>query len=368
MKITLIITGLEVGGGEKQVCDLADQFSLMGHTVQLISLTGNTILKPKCKQIELVELQLTKSPISLFFGLMKARKFINVFKPHIFHSHMVHANIFSRLLKFLTKSRPLICTAHSTNEGGHLRTLAYRYTDWLCNLNTNVSQEAVNVYLEKRTCKDDKIIPVVNGIDVNKYSFNSNFRIEKRGYLGLNNNDFLVLAVGRLCEAKDYPNLISAFQLLHQRNVKVRLVIAGTGELEVRLKKMVENKGLTSHITFLGLCSEVEQFMSAADTFVMSSAWEGLPLVLLEAMACQRPVIATDVGGIKEVLANYGKIVEPNNSEALANAIEFFISTSCYEREAIGVKARDYIVQNYSIQAIADEWLVIYKSCLNIHR
>ncbi|MUK65307.1 glycosyltransferase [Aliivibrio fischeri] len=363
MKITLISTSLEVGGGEKQVCDLADQFALKGHFVQLISLTGETILRPKNTNIELVELKAKKTPLSLLKALFVAKRAIKTFGPDVLHSHMVHANIFSRFIKLFMLSKPLVCTAHSTNEGGKLRMLAYRYTDYLCNLNTNVSKEAVNVYLEKRTCPPKKIISMVNGIDVDKYYFDSKFREEKRKELGIKDNEIVIIAVGRLSEPKDYPNLLDAFFALPKnKKRKTKLVIVGAGELEVQLKEKVSFKAECDNILFLGLRSDVELLMSAADIFVMSSAWEGLPLVLLEAMACERAVVATDCGGIKSAVKNNGIVVPIKNSNKLALALEKYIQLSNDERIEIGINARKYVVDNYSLNVVADKWISIYQS------
>lgn len=363
MKITLISTGLEVGGGEKQVCDLADQFSSKGHLVQLISLTGKTVLSPKSSMVELIELQATKAPLSLVQALLKAKKHIDRFEPDVVHSHMIHANIFSRFLKLIGSSAPLVCTAHSTNEGGSLRTLAYRYTDWLCNLNTNVSEEAVKVYLDKKTCKPGKIVALVNGIDVDKFHFDVSVREDKRKLLELGSDEMLFLAVGRLSEAKDYPNLLDAFsELIASHNVKAKLAIVGVGELEEEIKAKVHDMNLSNSVRFLGLQPDVENWMCAADIFVMSSAWEGLPLVLLEAMACERVVVATDCGGIRGAVQENGKVVPTRNSNALARALATYIELPASNREKLGKLAREYIVDNYSLSAVAEKWISIYRS------
>lgn len=363
MKITLVSTGLEVGGGEKQVCDLADQFSSKGHLVQLISLTGKTILTPKNRNVELIELKATKSLSGLLKALFTAKKHINSFQPDVIHSHMVHANIFSRFLKLIGSSVPLVCTAHSTNEGGSLRTLAYRYTDWLCNLNTNVSEEAVQVYLEKRICKQGKIIPVVNGIDVDKFHFDLSQREEKRKLLELSSDETLLLAVGRLSEPKDYPNLLDAFsELIKSSNTRTKLAIIGVGDLDEQIKAKAHDLSLGDSVKFLGLKSDVQNWMCAADIFVMSSAWEGLPLVLLEAMACERAVVATDCGGISGAVQENGKVVPTQNSSALAEALGKYIELPTSKREELGKKAREYVLSNYSLSAIADKWVSIYRS------
>lgn len=118
MKITLIITGLGMGGAERQVCDLANQFVAKGHEVFLISMTGETVNRPLSAKIDVAELNMAKTPFGFIKAYWQARQLIKQFKPDVVHSHMVHANIFTRLLRISTHMRKLICTAHSSNEGG----------------------------------------------------------------------------------------------------------------------------------------------------------------------------------------------------------------------------------------------------------
>lgn len=363
MKITLITTGLAVGGGEKQVCDLADQFIISGHHVQLISLTGTKILSPKNDNIELIELHAKKNIISLTFSLFKAIKLVKKFNPNIMHSHMVHANIFSRFISLFTKV-PLVCTAHSTNEGGLIRTLSYRYTDSLCMLNTNVSDEGVDIYIDKNICSKNKIISVVNGVDVDKFKFCNDFRIKKRNEVEVKGNEILFLAVGRLAKEKDYNNLLNAFSLFTKKCLSAKLVIIGVGELESELIKLMEELNLEKNVSFLGYRSDVDEWMSAADIFVMSSEWEGLPLVILEAMACERPIIATDCGGIGKLIKTSGELVPIKDSLQLSNALERMFKMSTEERKELGMLSRDYIINNYSLNAVSDKWISIYKKIL----
>ena len=367
MNILLITTSLQVGGAEKQVCDLADQFIIFGHKVKIISLTGETILKPNNKNIDIVELRLKKNPISLLKSFFKAIVEIRKFEVDVLHSHMVHANLFSRLLKLYFFSTPLICTAHSTNEGGIIRTLLYRYTDFLCDLNTNVSDEAVSIYIEKKISKANKIITMGNGIDTDRFKFDYTARLNKRAELNIGDDNVLILAVGRLCEAKDYPNLIDAFySLLNINSEKKKLVIIGCGELEQKLKVKVDLLGLNEAVIFLSLQSDIEKWMSAADIFVMSSAWEGLPLALLEAMASERLVVATDCGGIKNTVGENGFIVPPKDSKQLTHAFVNCIQLSLEDKRNIGKNARKSIIQSYSLSAITRKWLSIYNSKLEL--
>lgn len=104
MKILFIITGLGMGGAERQVCELADQFSVMGHQILLISMTGETVNLPRSKSIEVVSLNMGKNPIGIIRAYLKAHVLVKEFQPDVVHSHMVHANIFARILRLSTSA------------------------------------------------------------------------------------------------------------------------------------------------------------------------------------------------------------------------------------------------------------------------
>ena len=114
----------------------------------------------------------------------------------------------------------------------------------------------------------------------------------------------------------------------------------------------------------LGLRRDVAAVLDAADGFVLSSAWEGMPLALGEAMAMEKPVVATDVGGVRELLGDCGVIVPARNATALADAMLAVMRQSLEERAAMGRAARQRIVKNFSMDAKADEWEALYRSVL----
>ncbi|EPX9363055.1 glycosyltransferase [Aeromonas veronii] len=362
MKITLISTGLQVGGAEKQICSLAECYAYKGNNVQLISMTGNSIIKPKHTGVEVIELNAEKSFLGLAKAYIKARQQIIKFSPDVVHSHMVHANIFARILRLTIRIPKLICTAHSSNEGGKMRMLAYRLTDHLCDLTTNVGEEAKKAFISCRAVPADRIIAMYNGVDTKIFRYNKAIREKLRAELGVPDDAMLLLAVGRLTEAKDYPNLLSAFFAVNGINKNTRLIIIGCGEEEVYLKTFSKSLGIDKNVHFLGLRHDVNEWMCAADIYVMSSAWEGIPLVLLEAMSCERIVVATDCGSVKEIINEFGYLVPPKNSQALADSIMLALSLEPEEKTEKTILARSYVEENFSLSSIADRWLDIYKS------
>ncbi|MGG5415100.1 glycosyltransferase [Edwardsiella tarda] len=361
MKIVLIITGLGMGGAECQVCDLADKFSSVGHNVILISLTGESIRYPSNTKVRVVTLGMKKTLFGFIKAYYKTYKLIKDFKPDVVHSHMVHANLFTRLLRLSIFIPRLINTAHSSNEGGRGRMLAYRLTDRLCDLNTNVSQKAVDISIARGATTKSKIIPVYNGIDVEKFSFSLNERTRIRNVLEIDDTTPLLLSVGRLTLAKDYPNLLKAFSLLLNKHVDAHLAIIGVGEELSNLTCIAAEYNISSRVHFLGIKNDINAWMSAADIFVLSSAWEGFGLVVAEAMSCERVVVATDCGGVKEVLGGHGFLAPPKDHHALASAITAALDLDCDTKNRMTTLARKHVEENFSLKSISHRWLEIYK-------
>lgn len=360
MKILILITGLGLGGAEKQVTDLADKFISRGHEVVLVALTNVAIVKPQSKKIRVFVLGMSRTPIGFMCGYMRMRQLIRNFAPDVVHSHMVHANLLARLLRLTLVIPRLICTAHSTNEGGRLRMFAYRITDRLADVSTNVSQEAVATFFAQGAVKPGRMIAVSNGVDTERFVVNDLAGDAIRRKMKVAAGVKIILAVGRLTEAKDYPNLLNAYHLLNTWVLKTELWIAGEGELRPELQSLIEKLNLNDRVRFLGVRHDVPDLMAAADVFVLSSAWEGFGLVVAEAMACQRVVVATDCGGVKEVLANAGYLVKPQDAKTLALALQTALQLTGDERVTLGCAARKRVVEHYSLDIAVERWLKIY--------
>jgi len=275
---------------------------------------------------------------------------------------MVHANLLTRLVRLTCRMPRLICTAHSTNEGGKLRMLAYRLTAPLADLSTNVSSQAVAAFETQGAAAPGSMRAIPNGIDIQSFSKSDEARQQLRNLKGVREAEKVIVAVGRLNVAKDYPNLINAFNNLLKTEYDVRLWIIGDGELREDLEIDVASRRISDKVEFLGVQRNVADWMNAADVFVLSSAWEGFGLVVAEAMACQKVVVATDAGGVKEVLGDCGILVPVRDSKALSKALQVAVHLPRNEAALLGLRARQRVVDNYSLEHVVERWLEIYKS------
>lgn len=353
MRILYLITGLGVGGAERVVVDLADEMFKRGHQVKIAYLKGEAMVRPQSNEIELIYLGF-ESLKCFNFAYQNYKKILEGFKPDVVHAHMVHANIFARISRIFIAVPKLICTAHNSNEGGQLRMFAYKVTNRLSNLNTNVSDEASKSLIEKGAFNKNNLITVYNGIDLKKFN-------KKDQNLKLNDHVINFICVGRFNEQKDYPNLFRAIVLLKDKLQNFKFSIVGDGELRPELEALIESLNLSHYIELLGKRNDIPNLLNAADFFVLPSKHEGLPTVVIEAMACHTFVVATDCGGSAEIMGNTGILVQPQNSKKLANALEKALSLSQDVIQENNDKARNRIEKLFSLETSVDKWLEIYE-------
>ncbi|RZI40314.1 glycosyltransferase [Herbaspirillum sp. HC18] len=350
-----------MGGAENQVIALADRLASLGHAVLVISLTGEQLVRHTHPGVRVEPLRMARNAFSFMSAYHRARRLLLEFSPHVVHSHMVHANLFARLLRLATPMPMLVCTAHNTNEGGAARMWAYRLTDRLADLTTNVSEEAVQAFIRRKAVRPGRMVAMYNGIDCARFRFSPEDRVQLRQALGAAQETQVMLAVGRFTEQKDYSNMLRAFASVRAKRCDCVLWIVGTGEEQPRYENEAVSLGIGDSVHFLGLRRDVPALMSAADIFVLSSAWEGLPLVIGEAMACERIVVSTDAGGIREWMGNTGYVTPIRDSDALSRAMLAALDLSPEEKHARGMAARERVTRQFSLETIVARWLQVYQ-------
>ncbi|MDR9611500.1 glycosyltransferase [Acinetobacter baumannii] len=364
MRILYVITGLGGGGAEKVVCDLADEMCALGHVVKIAYLKGEVIVFPKNKNIELINLGL-ESVVNTFGCFRNYRDLLISFTPDVVHSHMVHANIFTRISRKFYPIPKLICTAHSNNEGGRFRMLAYKYTHKLADVTTNVSKNASHSFEKLGAVPIGEITTVYNGIDLKKFEkFNSNISLKEE--LSIDVQTPIFLAVGRFHDAKDYPNLIRSFLYLKSNSIfkekKPKLLIAGDGEGRLKIEQLIQDLELETDIILLGRRDDIAALLNMADFFVLSSKYEGLPTVIIEAMACETYVIATDCGGSAEIMGDTGTLVPIQDSHTLSDAMVHVLTLDNVSIVSNNKKARQRVENLFSLTSSVNQWIEIYES------
>ncbi|AZN43302.1 glycosyltransferase [Paenibacillus albus] len=344
-----------------QVTELALGLRRRGWLVQVVSMTKPKALENELRAegIEVVSLQM-KSGIPDPRAILRLKAHLHSFRPDIVHSHLVHANILTRITRLFAHMPVLLTTAHNTNEGGKLRMLMYSLTDRLCELTTNVSHDAVESYIRKKVSPRHKIRMMPNGVNLQKYANDKGKGQLTRNELGIGNT-FAWLAVGRFTEAKDYPTLLRAWEIVLRSHEGV-LLLAGDGPDHGAIRELAKELKIEEHVRFLGVRKDIPQLMNAANAYVMSSLWEGMPMVLLEASASELPIVATDVGGNREVVRDgvSGYLSESANFRKLAEQMLRMMELGAEERESMGRNSREYVMRNYEMEAVISRWEDIY--------
>lgn len=364
MKIIYIISGLELGGAEKQVSDMCDQLMEMGHEIQIISMMGRVDLLPNNSEVIVHALNMKKNPVSLLHSLFTSISIMLKFSPDIIHGHLFHGNIFSRVLKLFFPFTPLINTEHSKHIGSNLRHIAYRFTNFTVGTFTNVSKEALDNFTDHKTFPSSRSICIYNGIKTNRYVFSNANRLSVRSELGLEDGDHLFLSVGRLAKAKDYLNLLESFKLISE-DASCKLAIIGDGEERLFIETKVQQLKIEDKVFLLGSKTDIERYLSSADTFVLSSAWEGFGLVVAEAMCCKRFIVATDAGGVSEVMGNNEFIVPIKNSRKLAEKMRESIFIDSIKKEQITDAGYNRVISTFDIKKVCQDWESLYSSLIN---
>ena len=212
-------------------------------------------------------------------------------------------------------------------------------------------------------CNPDKVVTVYNGIDAD--GFNSPLsKDEARSQLGLPGTDTVIFGtVGRLTKVKAHAVLLNAFKEVAAKHGKSFLVIAGTGQLDEDLHKQAQDLGIGGRVIFLGQRQDIAVVLRAFDFFVLPSLSEGHPLVLLEAMAAGLPLIATNVGGIPEILCDPhpAKLINPGSVTDLYEAMNDIYNMDDQERIEAGKALRERVMEKFTLENMVSSMTALYQ-------
>jgi glycosyltransferase involved in cell wall biosynthesis len=364
MRILLLSTSMGMGGADKQILSAAQEMRNRGHEVLIVSLTplGPMGLEARNSGLPIESLEM-RPGMPDPRGLARLVRLVRKWKPDIVHSHMVHANLMARVLRLFVPVPVLISTIHNIYEGGPLLMAGYRWSNGLVDHMTAVSEAAANRFVREGIVPERLLTFIPNGIDTERFrTVAIGTRDSLRGSLGLTQN-FIWLAVGRFEDAKDYPNMLRAFALVRRHRPESVLLLVGKGSLQAQTEALARELNLDDVVRFLGVRHDVPAVMSAADAYVMSSGWEGMPMVLLEAAAAGLPIVATRVGGNHEVVRHQesGLLVPPGDADALAAAMLQLMELPHETRRAMGERGRVHVQANYGLARTVGRWEELYR-------
>jgi glycosyltransferase involved in cell wall biosynthesis len=362
-RLLLVTTSLARGGAERQVVDLASSLRDRSWQVAVVSMTRPTDFVEDLAQVgvPVVSLDMARGRPTPR-GFRRYISFVRRWRPDVIHSHMVHANLLARVGRFLAPSTPVVCTVHNVIEGPRWREIAYRLTDPLASATTAVSQAATERYLRVGAVPAGRIDTLRNGVNLERAAPPEGARARVRDELDVGEG-FLWVTIGRLVPAKGHDLLLRAMDAVRRDHPDSHLAIAGEGPARTQLEQLRAQLGLERAVVLLGERRDVPSILAAADGFVLSSRWEGLPMVLLEAAAQGLAIVSTDVGGCREIARpELGAVLTEPSTGGLATGMLHLMGLDPTERAAIGLALQQTARAEFALDVIVDAWERLYLS------
>ena len=366
-KILHIITTINRGGAENHLCELIEGLCQRGVTVGVAYLKGDGYWRDR-----LLACGATVYPLQLnYYGqispLLKLRNVIKEFTPTIVHAHLPPAELYCRLaLLSLFSSVPLVISKHNDEPFYKIAS-----SDWLDRLIANrarfmigISQAVSNYFQKKNIFPENKIKTIHYGIPFpSQAPTHEEISALRQQWLG-DANGLLIMTVARLAPQKALHILIDGYALYQKQETKPsRLVIVGIGPLQSELQQLAIDKGIAEKVIFAGFRTDSQQVMYACDVFVLTSIYEGFGLVLLEAMVAKRPIVATKVSAIPEVVEDgiTGILIPPLDPQKLTQA--FLELESAELRSSLGMAGQQRVKNEFSVSPMVEKTLAVYQAC-----
>ena len=365
--VMFVTSGLERGGAENQLVGTAAALSDRGWNVTVLSFlpssTSSWSSELENTGVSLLTLN-ALSGLRKYYSFVDAVRHIRRLKPDILVGFMFHGIMTARIAGRLTGVSANVSSIHSERDGT-LRERIMGATDRLTDAVTVMSRHLASELVRRQVISNFHVHVIPNFVDVARFNRGA-CRDQVREEMGVTEDQFLWLAAGRLAEPKDYPNLLNAFSALSRRHPDARLLIAGDGLLRSYLDSMIQRLGMEDLVRLLGLRLDMPNLYAASDALVLSSAWEGMPVVILEAMASSTPVVATSVGAVPEVVSDgvSGLIVPPHDHEALANAMGKMMDLPEKTRQMLGRAGYDRVLSDFSREFVIDKWEDLFERLL----
>lgn len=289
------------------------------------------------------------------------------YRPEVVHTHTSKAGFLGRLAARLCGVPLVLHTIHELPQNaarnpwiqGLYRGLEQLAAHWCHHLIT-VSEVNRKQILAERICDPEKLSFIREGLELERYR-PAIPGVEMRRSWGLPDRARVLGMAARLEPAKGHHDLLMAFQTLAAGHPDLHLVLMGTGLLEAELRARVNESGLTSRVHFLGWVEDLVSAIAALDMFVLSSHYEGLGIVLLEALALGVPTVSTRVGGTQDILVHevYGLFAEPHHPSDLARQIERFLENPAWARE-LARAGQHYVHREFRAEVADARMLELY--------
>ena len=321
-------------------------------------------------------LQRDVSPLRDAAVVKRLLSLIREVRPHVLHTHTAKAGAVGRAAALLAgTARPniVVHTFHGHVLRGYFQpgaTAVFRQlerrlagaTDALIAVSPEVRDDLVRLGIAPR----ERIAVIRLGLDLEgRVRAPVGAREALRAQLGIDEESFVIGWLGRMTEIKRVDVLLRAFAQLRSAGVESDLVLVGDGPLRQELKRLARELGVESRCHFVGFSEQVSAHYAAFDAVALTSASEGTPVTLIEALAAACPVVSTDVGGVSDVVedCHSGYLVAPGDVAALAERLQRLAGDPALRRE-FGEAGRSFVVPRYSVPRLVDDVDRLYRTLL----
>jgi len=376
-RLLLVITQSELGGAQKYVYYLATCLPKDGYGINVACGTGGLLI-PRLREagIEVSPIpNLVREihPIRDSLAFLDLLRLIRRKRPHIVHTNSTKAGFLGRLAAKVAGVAVIIFTAHGfflyepfwTKTTRLFYTFVERLGGILSDVVIAVSEADRQKIIRYKVVQPNRIVIIHNGLEIDALNKAFDTTIINQNNIELSDNDTIIGMVANFYPIKGLQFFIEAAEQVKHIFPEVKFIIVGDGEQRPELEKLRSALGLNSYVLFLGQRDDVPKILPLFDVFVLPSVKEGLPYALLEAMAAARPVVATTVGGVPEVVVDgqTGLLVPPGNPEALARAIIALLQDP--ERaHAMGQAGRKRVLEHFTVERMVAETERVYQELL----
>ena len=358
-----MITELNIGGAERALARTVTRLSKSRYRASVACLYGAGAVADEIRAagIPVTDLEAQgKWDLRVAFRLFRL---LRREEAQILHSYMFHANVLGRLVSKLARVPIIISSRRNVEIGGQIRELVNRWTANLANSTIAVSDQVREVAIQRSGSDSQKVIAIYNGVDLAEFRGVNPAKVkELKHHFSVDMDAPVIGTIASFHKRKGYPYLIESLPLVLERFPKAKALLIGDGHLRQSIRRKAEDLGLSSSVIFTGIRHDIPELLSMFDAFVLPSLWEGMPNVILEAMATGKPVVATHVGGVPEEVEDSvtGLLVPPRDPEALAKAITALLQDR--ERaKAMGRAGRARVEKHFSVERMVQETEALYE-------
>jgi glycosyltransferase involved in cell wall biosynthesis len=326
--------------------------------------------------VTLAELHREVSPVYDPVAVTRLVHEIKRVRPHILHTHTAKAGAVGRAAALLAgDARPpvLVHTYHGHVLRGYfdpVRTQFFRETEKALARHTTrlvaVGPEVRDDLVELGVAPPDKFSVIRLGIDLESRVLNDGHRDEHRRLFGIPDDRFVVGWIGRMTSIKRVPDILQSFKRLLDLGVDATLCLVGDGPDREPAEALAKQLGIARHVLWLGYQRDVSPYYALFDVLVLPSANEGTPVVAIESLAARRPVVATRVGGVPDVVEDgeTGFLVEVEDVDAMAAALAR-LARDPELRQRMGERGREVVVPRYKVERLVDDVDALYRELLD---